>query len=37
MSGPTENPIDALNALLEERSRYERWLEQLATRREQTP
>lgn len=37
MTGPMDNSLDALNALLDERSRYERWLEQLASRREQTP
>ena len=37
MTSPTENPLNALNALLEERARYERWLAQLAERREQTP
>lgn len=37
MTSTTENPLDALNALLEERSRYEQWLVQLASRREQTP
>jgi hypothetical protein len=32
-----ENPLDALQALLDERGRYEQWLSQLAMRREQTP
>ncbi len=32
-----DNPFEALNALLEERARYERWLEQLEERRAQTP
>lgn len=32
-----DNTLDALHALLEERSRYEQWLAQLALRREQTP
>ena len=31
------NAMEELNALLEERSRYERWLSQLDARREQTP
>ncbi|NUQ12152.1 MAG: hypothetical protein HUU26_07500, partial [Gemmatimonadaceae bacterium] len=29
--------MDELNALLEERARYEKWLAQLGARREQTP
>jgi hypothetical protein len=32
-----DNSLDALQALLDERSRFEQWLAQLAMRREQTP
>lgn len=32
-----ENPLDAMQALLDERSRYEQWLAQLAMRRDSTP
>jgi hypothetical protein len=32
-----ENPLDAMQALLDERSRYEQWLAQLAVRRDSTP
>lgn len=31
------NAMDELNALLEERARYERWMAQLSAKREQTP
>jgi hypothetical protein len=37
MTSAMDNPLDALNALLEERARYEKWLAQLDARREQTP
>ncbi len=36
MTSQTEQGMDDLNALLEERSRYEKWLSQLNVRREQT-
>ena len=32
-----QNPMDALNALMEERNRYEQWLAQLDARRGTTP
>src|SRR5215211_1967751 len=33
----SQNPMDALNALMEERSRYEQWLTQLEARKGTTP
>ncbi len=37
MTSSETNPIDALSALLEERSRYEGWLEQLESKRADSP
>jgi len=33
----SQNPMDALNALMEERNRYEQWLAQLEARKGTTP
>lgn len=37
MTSTMPNAMDELNALLEERARYERWIAQLTAKREQTP
>ena len=37
MTNTSDNPMDALNSLMEERARYESWLAQLDARRASTP